>query len=251
MTDIFSLRGKNAVVTGATRGIGLAIARGLLRYGASVTICGRKQPNVDQAVSDLGDFAGAVQGIVAHVGKAEDLEHLVDAAQQRFGPIHVLVNNAGTNPYFGPIIDSTDPAWDKTIEVNLQGPLRLSRLVARTMLSTGGGSIINIASVAGLTPLLNQGIYCVSKAGLIMLTKVMARELGGHGVRVNCICPGLVQTRLSEVLWSDPAVRQAMTSITALGRIGQPDEIVGAAVYLASDASSFTTGAVVPVDGGP
>jgi len=248
--SLFSLKGKNALITGATRGIGLAIARGFLEFGANVTICSRKQENVDAALAQFDAYAEQVRGVAAHVGRHEEIERLVGAAEERFGSIDILVNNAGTNPYFGPIMDSEDRAWDKTLEVNLKGPYQLSKLCAPKMIAKGSGSIIHIASVAGLIASPMQGIYSVSKAALIMLTKVMARELGHDGVRVNCICPGLIKTQLSEALWSNPEVEQATTSLKALGRIGTTSELVGAAIYLASDASSFTTGAMLQVDGG-
>ncbi len=252
MTDRFSMDGSVAIVTGGTRGIGLAIARGFLEAGASVTICGRKQEGVDAAMRELGEDASRALGVAAHVGKQEDIERPIAETESRFGVVNVLVNNAGTNPYFGPIIESEDRAWDKTMEVNLRGPYVLSRTLARKMVERGGsgGSIVNIASIGGLQASANQGIYSVTKAGLIMLTKVMARELGAHGVRVNCICPGVIKTRLSQVMWSDPEREQQYAQMKALGRLGEPDEVVGAAIYLASNASSFTTGAVLVVDGG-
>jgi len=183
------------------------------------------------------------------VGQPDDLERLVDQAGSRFGNVNVLVNNAGTNPYYGPIVDSEDWAWDKTMEVNLKGPYMLSKRVARKMIDAGSGSIVNIASVAGLSSFEEQGIYSTSKAGLIMLTKVLARELGSAGVRANCICPGVIKTRLSRALWEDEA-EQESASLKALGRVGETGEIVGAAIYFASDASSFTTGSVLQIDGG-
>jgi dehydrogenase/reductase SDR family protein 4 len=250
MTSRFSLSGHNAIITGGTRGIGLAIAEGFLEAGATVTLCSRKQENVDQALAELESHADQVLGITAHVGLAEDLEKLVNSASERFGPVNVLVNNAGTNPYYGPIIDSEEWAWDKTMAVNLKAPYMLSQVVARQMIGNGGGSIVNIASIAGLSAALAQGIYSVTKAGLIMLTKVMARELGGDDVRVNCICPGVIKTKLSEALWAEPEVEKAMAAQKALGRVGTTDELVGAAIYLASSASSFTTGAMLQVDGG-
>ena len=250
MSNRFDLSGKNAIVTGATRGIGLAIARGFADAGANVTICGRKQETVDAAVAELGPVKNKVLGIVAHVGKTEDLEKLLGESEKKFGPVNVLVNNAGTNPYFGPIVDSEDRAWDKTLEVNLKGPYILSRMVAKKMAASGGGSILNIASVAGLRASVNQGIYSVSKAGLIMLTKCMARELGRQKVRVNCICPGVIKTHLAEALWKDEARLKEFVKTKSLGRLGETEEIVGAAIYFASDASSFTTGAALVVDGG-
>ena len=249
MDQRFSLANKHALVTGGTRGIGLAIARGFLDAGASVTICSRKQENVDTALTEL-DAGDSLLGVAAHVGKPADIQRLVTSAESRFGAVRVLVNNAGTNPYFGPIIDSEEAAWDKTLEVNLKGPYLLSKSIAKKMIVAGGGSIINIASIAGLCASPNQGIYSVSKAALIMLTKVMARELGRDGVRVNCICPGLVKTQLSKAMWASSEIEQATTKMKSLGRIGLPDELTGAAIYLASDASSFTTGAMIQVDGG-
>lgn len=250
MADRFSLSGRNAVITGGTRGIGLAIATGFLEAGAQVTICSRKQESVDSALAELEGFSGNVQGVAAHVGKTADLERLVSTAEERFGPISILVNNAGTNPYYGPIIDSEELAWDKTMDVNLKAPYLLSKLVGQKMMAGAGGSIINIASVAGQTASPNQGIYSITKAGVIMLTRVMARELGAHAIRVNCICPGVIKTKLSEALWADPKVEKQMASMKALGRVGTTDELIGAAIYLASDASSFTTGATLNVDGG-
>lgn len=249
MSANFSLEGKSALITGATRGIGLAIAQGFVDAGANVTICGRKQEGVDAAVAEF-DQPDKVLGVAAHVGKPEELERLVNEAEAKFGPISVLVNNAGTNPFFGPIVESEDWAWDKTMDINLKGPYRLSRLLAKKMAAQGGGSIINMASIAGLQASPMQGIYSVTKAALIMLTKVMARECGKDGVRVNCICPGVIKTRLSEVLWSDEDAHQQSAALKALGRIGTTDEIVGATVYFASDASSFTTGAMLQIDGG-
>lgn len=249
--QMFSLAGKNALITGATRGIGLAIARGFLVSGAKVTICSRRRENVDAAVAQLEEFEDQLHGLPAHVGEAEDIHRLISAAETQHGPLDVLVNNAGTNPYFGPIVDSDEAAWDKTMDVNLKAPYLLSQLCAKQMIERKqGGSIINVASIAGISATPMQGIYSVSKAGLIMLTKVMARELGEHKIRVNCICPGLVKTRLSEALWSNPEMEQTIVRMKALGRMGKPDELVGAALYFASDASTFTSGAVMNVDGG-
>lgn len=244
-----ALDGKNAIVTGGTRGIGLAIAKGFVEAGATVTICSRKQENVDAA---LGQFEqpDRVCGRATHVGHHDDLTALVDAAEERFGTVTVLVNNAGTNPYYGPIVDADERAWDKTMDVNLRGPFLLSAICGKRMAAAGGGSIVNISSVTGINAAPLQGIYSVSKAGLIMLTKVMARELGTAKVRVNCICPGLIKTQLSEALWTNRDLEASILAMKALGRIGTPEELVGAATYFASDASSFTTGAVLPVDGG-
>jgi len=250
MDDRFSMKGRNAIVTGSTRGIGLAIAQGFLEAGATVTLCGRKQEGVDDALTILSGHASEIIGVAAHVGKVDDIEMLIATAEERFGPVDTLVNNAGTNPYYGPIAESEDWAWDKTMDVNLRGPYLLSRRVGVKMMAGDGGSIINISSIAGLAASVNQGIYSVTKAGLIMLTKVMAREMGSSGVRVNCICPGVIRTELSRALWEDEKKAASYLARKALGRIGEVDEIVGAAIYFASEASSFTTGAVLQVDGG-
>lgn len=250
MTDRFSLAGKHALVTGGTRGIGLAIVQGFLEAGAKVTFCGRKQDGVDAAMLSLASHQEFVRGTVAHVGKADAIQQLLETSRESFGDVDILVNNAGTNPFFGPIVDSEDWAWEKTFDVNLTAPYRLSREVAKGMRERGGGAIVNIASIAGLSAAPMQGIYSVTKAGLIMLTKVMARELGESNIRVNCICPGVIKTKLSEALWKDEKAERHFSKLKALGRVGTTDEIVGATIYLASDASSFTTGATLQVDGG-
>ena len=249
MYDGFSMAGKHAMVTGGTRGIGLAIAQGFLKAGAKVTIASRKQENVDAALAD-SNAPEAICGVAAHVGEAEDRLRLISVAEAKFGPIQVLVNNAGTNPFFGNIADAPEWAWDKTMNVNLKAPYLLSVELGKKMMQAGQGSIINIASVAGLTASENQGIYSVTKAALIMLTKVLARDLGSGNVRVNAILPGLIKTELSRAMWDNDQVLSRIVSATSLGRIGQPSEIAGAAIFLASDAGSYTSGAVLQIDGG-
>jgi NAD(P)-dependent dehydrogenase (short-subunit alcohol dehydrogenase family) len=245
-----SLQGKHALVTGGTRGIGLEIARGFAQAGAKVTVCSRRPENVEAALVQLHQLSDSVQGVAAHVGKSDDIQRLVTTAQEKFGVVNVLVNNAGTNPFFGPIVDADETAWDKTMQVNLKGPFLLAKACAPAMAESGGGSIVNISSIAGLTASPMQGIYSVSKAGLIMLTKVLARELGSQKIRVNAICPGLIKTQLSQALWSNPSRVDSIVKMKALGRMGEARELVGAALYFASEASSFTTGAVLQVDGG-
>lgn len=247
--DLFSLTGKHALVTGGTRGIGLEIARAFLQAGADVTIASRKQENVDGATADL-DSGDHLMGVAAHVARAEDRDRLIASATNRFGPVDVLVNNAGTNPFYGNVADCPEWAWDKTFDVNLKAPYLLSAQLGKTMVGRKGGSIINIASIAGLQASPNQGVYSVTKAALIMLTKVLARDLGDGKVRCNAILPGLFPTDLSRALWENPELLEPIKGATALGRTGELPELVGAAVYLASDASSFTTGALLQVDGG-
>ncbi len=249
MYEGFSMAGKNALITGGTRGIGLAIAKGFLESGANVTIASRKQENVDPAVAELGN-PEKVLGVAAHVAKGEDRERMIRAAEDRFGTVNVLVNNAGTNPFYGNIADAEEWAWDKTMDVNLKAPYLLSVGLGKKMMANGGGSIINIASVAGLKASTNQGIYSVTKCALIMLTKVLARDMGHGGVRTNAILPGLIKTELSRALWENEDVLARTVKAASLGRIGQVDELVGSAVFLASDAGSYTSGAVIQVDGG-
>jgi NAD(P)-dependent dehydrogenase (short-subunit alcohol dehydrogenase family) len=250
MANDFSLSGRHALITGGTRGIGLAIAETFAAAGAKLTVCSRKDQHVQSAVQSLTTSGASACGVTADVGRNEDIVRLVRDAEAQFGRVEILVNNAGANRHFGPIEDITEQDWDHTLGVNLKGPFLLTQRIGKTMIASGGGSIINIASTAGLQAAVRMGAYSVSKAALIMLTKVLAREWGRHGVRVNCICPGLVQTHLSEALWSDAKRCDAILAMKALKRIGQPNEIAGAALYLASAASSFTTGAILQVDGG-
>ena len=185
MYEGFSMAGKNALITGGTRGIGLAIAKGFLQSGANVTVASRKQENVDAAVSELGN-PDQVLGVAAHVGKEEHRDRLIAAAEDRFGGIDVLVNNAGTNPFYGNIADSEKWAWDKTLDLNLTVPYVLSIALGNKMMANGGGSILNIASVAGLRASTNQGIYSVTKCALVMLTKVLARDTGVCAPTQSC-----------------------------------------------------------------
>ena len=249
MYEGFSLAGKHALITGGSRGIGLAIAKGFLASGAKVTIASRKAENVDSAVEELAN-ADQVLGVAAHVGKGEDRLRMITAAEERFGAINLLVNNAGTNPFYGNIADSEEWAWDKTMDVNLKAPYLLSVDLGKKMMADGGGSIINIASVAGLRASTNQGIYSITKCALVMLTKVLARDMGHGGVRCNAILPGLIKTELSRALWENEDTLARTVKAASLGRIGEVDELVGAAIFLASDAGSYTSGAVIQVDGG-
>jgi NAD(P)-dependent dehydrogenase (short-subunit alcohol dehydrogenase family) len=173
----------------------------------------------------------------------------VEGTLERFGRVDILINNAGTNPYFGPLIDADPAVWDKTFEVNLRGYFLLTQLVYRAWMEQHGGAVLNIASTGGLRPSIGLGVYDVTKAGVIMLTRQLARELGGR-VRVNCIAPGLFRTRFAEALWSNEAVLERVVQGNPFGRIGSPDEIAGAAVFLVSDAASYINGQVLVIDGG-
>jgi NAD(P)-dependent dehydrogenase (short-subunit alcohol dehydrogenase family) len=246
----FSLSDRVAIVTGASRGLGIAIAEGLAEHGARVVLSSRKQEDLDREAERLNArFSDGAVAVAAHAGREADLQRLVETVMERFGRIDILVNNAGTNPYFGPLIDADLAVWDKTFEVNLRGYFVLTQLVYRASMESNGGVVLNIASVGGLVPAFGLGVYDLTKAGVIMLTRQLARELGGK-VRVNCIAPGLFKTRFAEVLWGNETILNRVLASNPMGRLGDPSEIAGAAVFLASDAASYVNGEVLVVDGG-
>lgn len=246
----FHLRGKVAIVTGASRGIGKAIAEGFAECGAKVVVSSRKPDNINQTAEELRSKGWDVYPVIAHSGKMEDIKHLVRASLDKYGRIDVLVNNAGTNPHFGPAITADERAWDKIFEVNLKGPFFLCKEVVPIMEKQGGGSIINVASTAGIRPGFGLGVYSISKAGLIMMTRVLAFELGGSNIRVNAIAPGVIRTKMSEVLVSTEEIVREIEKNVAMHRIGEPNDVVGTAIFLASDASRYITGQTIIVDGG-
>ena len=246
----FQLTERVAIVTGASRGLGSAIAEGLAEHGARVVLSSRKQDDLDRQAERLNQrFPGRAAAVAAHAGREADLRSLVDRTLTQFGRIDILVNNAGTNPYFGPLIDAEPAVWDKTFEVNLRGYFLLTQLVHRAWMGEHGGAVLNIASTGGLRPSVGLGVYDITKAGVIMLTRQLARELGGR-VRVNCIAPGLFKTRFAEALWSNEAILRRVVESNPIGRIGDPQEIAGAAVFLVSDAASYINGQVLVLDGG-
>jgi dehydrogenase/reductase SDR family protein 4 len=244
------LSGKSAIVTGASRGIGRAIAELFAKEGASVVVCGRKPEPLDRVAQELAGLLGRIVPMACHVGRLEDLERLVERASVEFGKIDILVNNAGTNIAQGPALEMTDAQFDKMIEVNLKSAYRLTRLVAPGMCQRGSGSIVNIASIAGLRPQFQSLLYSMTKAALIMLTQSYALELGPRGVRVNAIAPGLVETTLSEYYWKDEARLQPLMDRQPMKHLGQPAEIAEVALLLASDGGSYLTGQTIVVDGG-
>jgi NAD(P)-dependent dehydrogenase (short-subunit alcohol dehydrogenase family) len=250
MSNPITLAGKVIVVTGASRGIGLAIAGACLGAGAKVVLASRKQADLDAAAATLAG-QGEVAAFAAHTGKAEDVDSLFARAVEKFGRVDGLVNNAATNPHFGPLVDTPDLAIDKTIEVNIKGYFYCARAMVRhARTRDGGAAIVNVASVAGMRAAPMQGIYGMTKAAVISLTQTLAFELGAAGVRVNAICPGLVETKFAAAIVQNPMLRDHVIKRTPQARHAQPAEIAGAAVYLLSDAASFTTGAVLAVDGG-
>lgn len=246
----FNLEGKVAVITGSSKGIGKAIAQGLAEHGASVVISSRNQEAVDE-VANLFNVQGLdAIGIACHIGKAEQREALLSKTIERFGGIDILVNNAAINPYFGPLEGSDEAVFDKIMDVNVKAPWLLSNLVLTSMVERGGGSIINVASVEGLHPGFGLGLYSVSKAALIMLTKNQAKEWGKHGIRSNVLCPGLIKTKFSEALWSNEKMLSQIEKKIPGGRMGIPEEMAGVVMLLASDAGAYMTGGVYTADGG-
>ncbi|HEY6173000.1 MAG TPA: glucose 1-dehydrogenase [Kofleriaceae bacterium] len=243
------LKDKVIVITGASRGIGEAIARAAVDTGARVVLASRKQADLDKVAGSLP--ADRAIAVACHTGKAEDVDAMFARAIDRFGRVDGLVNNAATNPYFGPLIDTPDAAIDKTFEVNVKGYLYCARaLVKHARSRGGGGAIVNIASIAGTRAAIMQGIYGATKAAVISMTQTLAAELGSSAIRVNAIAPGLVETKFASALVNNPAILERVVSRTPLGRHAQPPELAGAAVYLLSDAASFTTGTTLVVDGG-
>jgi NAD(P)-dependent dehydrogenase (short-subunit alcohol dehydrogenase family) len=249
MTE-FSLEGKVAVVIGGSRGIGRAIARRFAEAGAKVVVCSRKLEGVQMVADEVKAAGGEALALQAHVGRSDDLAALVRQTLETFGRVDVAVNNAGTNPHFGPLLTADEGQLDKTLDVNLKGVFRGCKAVAPQMEKQGGGKIINIASVAGLRPGTGMGLYSISKAGVIMLTQVLAVELGPANIQVNAIAPGVIKTRFSRVLWETPEIAEPALHTLPAGRFGEPEEVASLALYLASPASDFVTGAVFVMDGG-
>ena len=240
--------GSTFLISGAASGLGAATAKLLVAGGARVVLAARKLDGVRAVADSLGDAAHAV---AAHTGREAECAALVAAAIERYGRIDVLVNNAATNPYFGPMLDVDMGAWQKTFEVNLQGYFWMARGVARHLRDRGApGSIVSVSSVAGVEAAPMQGVYGMTKAAVISMTQTLAQELGGSNIRVNAIAPGLVDTKFASAIVGDEDMRKHVVERTALNRHAQPDEIAGAAVFLASQASSYVTGQVLVVDGG-
>lgn len=250
MKNVFDLTGKVALITGASKGIGEAIARIFAEYGAKVVISSRKQADLDELANDIKAAGGECTGIAAHAGEMAQLKLLVEKTVETYGGIDVLVNNAATNPVYGPSLDCPESAFDKIMQINVKAPFELAKMIHPIMKARGGGSVINISSIAGHTPDPGLGIYSVSKASLNMLTKVLAKEWGEDGIRVNAICPGLIKTKFSQALWDNEKTLAHFTKRLPIARMGTVEEISPMALYLASSASTYTTGVLFSIDGG-
>jgi NAD(P)-dependent dehydrogenase (short-subunit alcohol dehydrogenase family) len=246
----FSLENKLALVSGASRGIGEAIALTLAAYGARCILTSRKPEGLQAVVDKIRAASGKAEAIVCNTGYVDQIHQLFDRVQETFGRLDILVNNAATNPYFGEMSNADERAWDKTNDVNLKGPFFMIQAAARLMEKAGGGSIVNVASINGMRPAPMQGIYSITKAGLISMTQAYAKELAGKNIRVNALLPGLTETKFSEALIKTDWIYERALQSIPLNRHAQPDEMAGAVLYLVSEAASFTTGTTLVCDGG-
>jgi dehydrogenase/reductase SDR family member 4 len=246
----FNLANKVALITGASKGIGEAIAMTYAAHGAKVVINSRKQEELDKVAEKIKAAGGDCIGMAANTGDAVALKLLVEKAVEKYGGLDIVVNNAASNPAFGPVVQTEVWAYDKIMDVNVKAPFELAKLAYPYLKQRGGGSVINMSSIAGDTPDPGLGIYSVSKAALNMLTKVMAKEWGPDNIRVNAICPGLIKTKFSQALWQDENILRKFMKMVPMGRMGTVDEIAALALFLASDASGYCTGTLFFADGG-
>ena len=246
----FRVDGKVALITGGSRGIGKAIALALAEAGADIILAARKLPDLEATANEISKTGRKVMPVQANVRQIPEIETLVKKSMDEFGRIDILINNAGTNPKFGSIFQMDEAIWDIVMGLNLKSYFFLGVAVAKIMREHGGGTIVNTSSEGGIRPAVGLGTYSISKAGVIMLTQVLAQELGQYNIRVNCIAPGVIRTKFSEQLWSNPERVKETLNNTALGRIAEPEEMAGAVVFLASEASSYITGQCILLDGG-
>ncbi|HVF64221.1 MAG TPA: SDR family oxidoreductase [Casimicrobiaceae bacterium] len=248
--DALDLSGRIALVTGGSRGIGEAIAQALAGRGAHVIVASRKADACARVVAEIERDGGRAEATACHIGDPAQIESVMQRIAASHGRLDILINNAATNPYFGRVVDTDLPAFQKTVDVNIRGFFVASCAAAKLMEKGGGGSIVNIASISGVIPGPNQGVYSITKAAVIGMTKVFAAECAAMKVRVNAVLPGLTETRFTTALLEDPAHLDHYLQHVPLKRVAQPAEIAGAVLYLVSPAASYTTGACLPVDGG-
>ncbi|GAC14589.1 SDR family oxidoreductase [Aliiglaciecola lipolytica] len=248
--DLFNLHGKVALVTGASRGIGESIARLLAAYGAEVIVSSRKIDGCEAVASSIRESGGKAHAMACHVGDLTQIEATFKQIEEQFGELDILVNNAAANPFFGHILDTDLAAYEKTVDVNIRGYFFMSVAAGKMMKEQGGGVILNTASVNALSPGDMQGIYSISKAAVVSMTKAFAKECGGLNIRVNALLPGLTDTKFASALTTNEKILKQALKVIPLGRVADPDEMAGTVLYLVSDASSYTTGTTVVVDGG-
>jgi NAD(P)-dependent dehydrogenase (short-subunit alcohol dehydrogenase family) len=246
----FSLQGKIALITGASRGIGKAIAITLSEHGADCILVSRKLEGLQKVVDKIEENGAKATAIACHVGYLDQIESLFKTVRNQYGRLNILVNNAGTNPYLGEMRGADEAAWDKTHDVNLKGPFFMIKHAVPLMVEAGGGAVVNVSSVSGVRPGLMQGIYSITKAGLIAMTKAYARELAAKDIRVNALLPGLTRTKFSRALVDNKEFYDQAIKRIPMGRYAQPVEMAGAVLYLLSDAASYTTGMCLTCDGG-
>lgn len=243
--------GKRAIVTGASRGIGESIAVTLASLGAEVILVSRKLEGLKEVEDKITAEGGKAVSIPCNIGNMDEIDSLFKQIKEKYDKIDILVNNSATNPFFGGNLDAPESAWDKTFSVNLKGFFFMTQQAARMMKETGGGSIVNISSVNGIKPAPLQGMYSITKAGVISMTKSFAKELASYKIRVNAVLPGMTDTKFSAAITKNPAILEKVVLPTIpMARVAQPDEMAGAVVYLVSDAASYTTGTCIIVDGG-
>ncbi len=245
----FPLDGKIALITGGSRGIGEATALGYARAGADLVVVSRNLDDLEKVTAKIKKLGRKALAVSSHLGKMDDINNLVSQVKAEFGRIDILVNNAASNPTMDTAIDVTERAWDTIMNLNLKGLFFLSQSVARLMREQGRGRIINVSSAGGIRPHILP-VYSISKAGVIMATKIMALEWASYGINVNAIAPGLTRTSFSQALWGDEKVLDYLMQRVPQKRFAEPEELVGTMIYLASDASKFVTGTVISVDGG-
>ncbi len=246
----FSLEGKIALITGASRGIGEAISETLSEYGAHCILVSRKIDVLETVVKKIREKGGKADAIACHMGYVDRIDSLFAEIREKFGRLDILVNNAATNPHFGEMVSAEERAWDKIMEVNLKGPFFMIKHASQLMTESGGGTIVNVSSVNGVRPAFFQGVYSVSKAGLISMTQAFAKELVGKNIRVNALLPGLTETDFTKAIIGNDMIYDIAVKQIPMGRHAQPGEMVGAVLYLVSDASSYTTGTCITCDGG-
>lgn len=248
--DLFLLNNKIALVTGASRGIGEAIAKTLAAHGAEVILASRKIDDLKRVEGEIVQAGGKAACIACHTGEMVQIERLFDEVRNKYKRLDILVNNAATNPFFGDVLSADERAWDKTFSVNMKGVFFMTQQAAKIMKNQGGGAIVNVASVNAIRPAPFQGIYSITKAGVVALTQSFAKELASLNIRVNALLPGLTDTKFSSAIITSPDIMKIVLPTIPMGRVAKPEEMAGAVLYMVSDAASYMTGSCIVVDGG-